>query len=288
MKIEVKGHSGCSVEVIRDGRELYIDKRTCSPGYFSRLIAQAQKQRRAVDLYRTPYIKVPEILNITSSDVVSVKMNYVYSMNFVEYFESAGLSQISHFIDTFIALCTEEIDLSEMAQIKWDVLTDKLIDVRAKCLTNQSLHDDPEVSILLACIEKRFLTGTGDFEIPVGICHGDLTLSNILFNNNAYYLIDFLDSFVETPLMDIVKLRQDTAFGWSLLMYTHAYDKIRMKIIMEKIDKAFDTHFSKYVWYRRYYSIFQLINFLRILQYAREPRVIDYLKTVIKELFDEF
>ncbi len=65
--------------------------------------------------------------------------------------------------------------------------------------------------------------------MPVGICHGDLTFSNMLFNGNNYYLIDFLDSFVESPLLDIVKLRQDSAYLWSQLMYIHDYDKIRLK-----------------------------------------------------------
>ncbi len=31
-------------------------------------------------------------------------------------------------------------------------------------------------------------------------------------------MIDFLDSFIETPLMDIVKLRQDTKYNWSYLL----------------------------------------------------------------------
>ena len=45
-----------------------------------------------------------------------------------------------------------------------------------------------------------------EIEIPMGKCHGDLTFSNILFNGNNYYLIDFLDSFIESPLLDLVKI----------------------------------------------------------------------------------
>ncbi len=289
MKIDVKGHSGCAVDVVREGTELYIDKKAVLPCYFSRLIAQARKQQRAVNLYHTPSIIVPEILDINQRpDMVSVKMEYVYSMNFVEYFEYAGFYQITHFIDTLTAFLLEEIRFSTITRTKGDVLVNKFIDVRSKCQSNPALHDDPEVLLLLKGLEPRFLTETNDFEIPVGTCHGDLTFSNILFNSNSYYLIDFLDSFVETPLMDIVKIRQDTAFGWSLLMYDKAYDEIRMNIILEKIDTACDTCFSQYAWYRQYYSTFQLMNFLRILQYAQEPRVIDYLKIIIKRLSDEF
>lgn len=67
--------------------------------------------------------------------------------------------------------------------------------------------------------------------MPVGVCHGDLTFSNILFNGNNYYLIDFLDSFIEAPLLDIVKIRQDSAHLWSQLMYTKSYDQIRLQIV---------------------------------------------------------
>ena len=124
-----------------------------------------------------------------------------------------------------------------------------------------------------------------DILIPVGLCHGDLTFSNILFNGNNYYLIDFLDSFVETPLQDIVKIRQDTAYRWSQLMYTKRYDAVRLHIVMEKIDREIDAYFSnKYQWYREYYQVMQLMNILRILPYAHEQRVIDYLKATLLDI----
>lgn len=123
--------------------------------------------------------------------------------------------------------------------------------------------------------------------MPVGMCHGDLTFSNILFNGNNYYLIDFLDSFIEAPLADIVKLRQDTAWQWSPLMYTKPYDPIRLGLIFKKIDTALEEHFGHYEWYRAWYGPMQLMNFLRILQYGREPRVVEFLKRTIRRQLDE-
>ena len=131
------------------------------------------------------------------------------------------------------------------------------------------------------------MNGVGDMMMPVGMCHGDLTFSNILFNGNNYYLIDFLDSFIESPLLDIVKIRQDTAYLWSTLMYHKPFDKVRVHIISEKIDKAIDEYFTgKYEWYRKYYMPLQLMNFLRILQYGREEKVVAYLKDVIAGQLD--
>ena len=56
-----------------------------------------------------------------------------------------------------------------------------------------------------------------------------------------------------------------------------------------KIDRELDCYFaSRYEWYGRYYRPLQLMNFLRILQYAHEPKVIDYLKHAINEQLKEF
>ena len=44
---------------------------------------------------------------------------------------------------------------------------------------------------------------------------------------------------------------------------------------------------SQYEWFR-HYKLFQLMNFLRILQYAKEPKVVDYLKNVLNQLLYEF
>mgnify|MGYP000223812974 CR=1 FL=1 len=289
MKIDVKGHSGCSVDIVREGSGLYIKKSTSSTGYFSRLIAQARKQQAASRRYRSSLVKVPEILDISRTrDRVSVKMNYIYSMNFVEYFEYSGFYRISHFIDMLKSFLMEEVALSPMTCIGRGVLVDKFKDVRTKCISNPLINGDDEIAFLLERSARIFMENKDDFTIPVGVCHGDLTFSNILFSNGDYYLIDFLDSFVESPLMDIVKVRQDTAFGWSLLMYGRLYDEIRLKIIFEKIDIALDDCFSQYEWYQRYYPVFQLMNFLRILQYAKDSRVVEYLKTVMKRLTDEF
>ena len=43
MDIEVKGHSGCSIDIVREGKELFILKGTCDPKYVERLYQQALK-----------------------------------------------------------------------------------------------------------------------------------------------------------------------------------------------------------------------------------------------------
>ena len=55
-----------------------------------------------------------------------------------------------------------------------------------------------------------------EMSFPMGRCHGDLTLSNVILDPvSGITLIDFLDTFLETPLQDVAKLKQDFVYGWS-------------------------------------------------------------------------
>ena len=281
MKLDIQGHSGCDISIVTEDNELHIHKSTHDPGYVKRLVNQANKQIAA---YQTQYqhIRVPRIFEVEQSATdATIKMEYIYSKNFVEYFESAGFEQIKYLIGAIKYFIDLEIGSSTIQTVPSSILTDKMADVARKVEKNVHLKDDAEAQELVRR-SSAVMNAVGDMEMPVGTCHGDLTFSNILFNGNNYYLIDFLDSFIESPLLDIVKIRQDTAYLWSTLMYHKPFDNVRLSIISKKIDSAIDEYFTgQYEWYRRYYMPLQLMNFLRILQYGHDEKVIAYLKRVI-------
>lgn len=286
MKLEVKGHSGCQIDVVREDDGLFIYKSTHDPGYLNRLQLQGRKQQDASKM-ELQHIRVPKIIDIQrDAESVVLKMEYVYSKNFVGYFEYAGFEQISYFIQALCLFLKYEIKDSPVQKVDADILKTKFADVQRKTLQNPVLCDDEEVVQLLKQSASCF-DAVSDMLMPVGTCHGDLTFSNILFNGNNYYLIDFLDSFVESPLLDIVKIRQDSAFLWSQLMFSGQYDAIRLQIVANKIDQEIVRFASQYEWYQ-YYPVFQLMNFLRVLQYAKEEKVINYLKRIINQLLHEF
>lgn len=284
MEIEVKGHSGCNIEIVKRNNSIYLEKSTFDKKYVKRLYNQATKQKEA-SKNEYQYIRVPEIFDIEiNNDKMVMRMEYVYSKNFMDHFENAGFEQINYFIKAFDLFIRREVENSEMKSLSFDIISDKWKDVKIKISDNKYISSDMEVNKIVKEVDKILRDNSEDIRIPVGVCHGDLTFSNILFNGNNYYLIDFLDSFIESPIMDMVKLRQDTAYLWSPLMYTGNYDSTRLNIICNKIDNELDKCFKRYEWYCKYYNIFQLFNFLRILQYARDEKVIVYLKRVIKEI----
>lgn len=287
MEIEVKGHSGCDISVVREQDVLYVYKSTYDAKYVERLLKQAAKQRQASEV-EYQHIRVPKIFDVVSDETrATIKMQYVYSKNFVEYFEQSGFEQIDYLIHAIEYFVEKELLNSPVQRVPRSVFVDKFEDVRRKTLCKPEMAGDEQIGDLMQRSAAVF-ESMGDWDIPVGLCHGDLTFSNVLFNGNNYFLIDFLDSYVETPLQDIVKIRQDTAYHWSQLMYTQSYDSVRMRIIFDKIDNEIDDYFGqRYEWYRCYYKPMQLMNLLRILPYATERSVIDYLKTIISQLLNE-
>ena len=289
MEIKVKGHSGCAIEIVSEGNNLRIHKWTEDPKYLSRLYKQAEKQIEA-SKEEYQHIRIPHIFNVEKDEKhVLMNMEYVYSRNFIEFFESAGFEQIYYFIKALILFLEKELKASPVQSLPTSVTYEKYFDVEKMVSANVHLSSDDEIKRMMAKCRVLFeeFNKKENIDIPVGLCHGDLTFSNILFNGNNYYLIDFLDSFIESPLLDIVKIRQDSAHLWSQLMYENPYDKLRLKIVCEKIDREIDAYGRQYAWYRDYYEIYQLMNLLRVLQYAKEEKVITYLKCEIGKMLEE-
>jgi len=107
-----------------------------------------------------------------------------------------------------------------------------------------------------------------------------------MFKDNTYYLIDFLDSFINTPLMDIVKLRQDTKYNWSYLLINDKKDFNISKKMLFDLDKNIVNHYNKYKFFTESYKLLQQMNFLRILQYAKNDNIILFLKITLKNLLN--
>lgn len=286
MEIQVKGHSGCQIDVVSEDSGIYVYKLTADPKYLKRLALQAKKQRAAAeDEYQ--HIRVPQIFELQeNADTTIIKMQYVYSKNFIEFFEQAGFEQVDYLIGALKYFVEHEISKCELQKVAPKIFQDKFAEIKGKCLTNP-LYEGNEVILSILNRSEQVFNSLPELTMPIGICHGDLTFSNILFNGNNYYLIDFLDSFIETPLQDIVKIRQDTQFRWSQLMYTKPYDATRLRIVCDKIDHEIHQYFTrKYQWYSDNYSVVQLMNILRILPYAKEEKVVQYLVDVLNQLLD--
>jgi hypothetical protein len=106
-------------------------------------------------------------------------------------------------------LIYSQFNESTEEQIATLLFRDKLISVSG------ATHDPLLKRLVDACFDV-IDSLPDEMPFPIGSCHGDLTLSNVILDSaSGIILIDFLDTFLETPLQDVVKLKQDFVYGWS-------------------------------------------------------------------------
>ena len=279
-ELKIKGHSGCGLRVVEDTFGNLLVEKSCAESYTERLHAQCVKQANAS--YADTSFDVPAPSWVGGSKML---MPYVHAMSFVEYFERAGKTDIDNLIEALQEYIKAETSQSVLTDVDTKVFMEKVKSVNSNAQKNTVLSDNDKADVEKACayVISYLMKQDKTIKIFVGTCHGDMTFSNILFKTSGKHaLIDFLDSFVETPLQDLVKIRQDTKYGWSLLMteqsYNEAHVKAVLKYIDERISKAFDDKFLQY------YNMMQYINILRIIPYVKEHNVYERLIKILKEI----
>ena len=122
----------------------------------------------------------------------------------------------------------------------------------------------------------------------MGRCHGDLTLSNLLVQehlDDRLVIIDFLDSFVESPLADLAKICQDLFYGWTLRQQTRPYDRTRLFVIFQCFREQLFAAYDKEPWFV-FFKPMLVINQLRVLQYAKTVPDAEYLMHTVRHQFE--
>jgi len=256
----IKGHSGCTIEVKKD----VVVKSASTKKYSERLYLQHNKQIN----FNDRNIKAPTIYN-------SGKLNGCF------WFEMERIP-FSTF-DSFM-LMGDKKALDRVAKkiikfINKNIIGIKKIDKNIIIKKYEKTKDNIFIKhgIDLNYLNSFFYNLDKDIFIPEGYCHGDLTFSNMLFDNSDIAFIDFLDTFLESPLQDIVKIRQDTKYFWSLNLLNEIQDNLKIKQSLNYIDTIIENEFIQKSWYKKCYNYFQALNLLRIIPYSQNYNHIDKL-----------
>ncbi|MEO5357678.1 MAG: hypothetical protein H7844_10320 [Nitrospirae bacterium YQR-1] len=286
MNIKIKGNSGCDIEVIGLQGRYKVKKSTSEGNYIPRLRKQKEKQEIFYQKNNLNYIIIPKIHGDYRNDTTyCFYMDYYNCNDYVTHLQISSKYDIDLILSRIIAFIEGNIKSCTIKAVKKEVFLEKYSDIRQKIMLNPLLTD---IKTEIAGKLDKIVFSIDDYTgLPLGPCHGDLTFSNILFGKDCLVLIDFLDNFIETPLQDIVKVRQDTCFNWSLNFIESDYDKTRLLLIMKYIDEKIHNHFKKYDFYLKHYNLFQLFNFLRILPYAKSPEICRYLKITLRRLIND-
>ena len=220
--ISLNGHSGCSIIMVSD---IVVRKTAASIQYNHRLENQMKKQQN----FFHPVLKTSSVIDsgYTPSGLFYFDMEYIKGINLSLYFQQNTLNSCMKIIDTFSSFNgVNKIDIKNSIVKK----------------INTMEIDDESKSLIL---DQSWIT-------PDGYCHGDLTFENIIINNNGIYLIDFLDSFVECPIIDESKLLQDSFCYWS---FKENIPKRKLISVCEKFND------------RQHYCML-LIHLFRIIPYV--------------------
>lgn len=256
-----KGNSGCTLDLI-SSRTSVIRKKSFSYEYNSRL----EKQMNLQLVFEDENVKSPEVYDSGYlNDLFFFDMKYINGNTFVQwirYSDIACLKKTTNLIMSQIInnkKLHNKINTTEVINTKMNQLINKLIDSDFCQIleSNKSLIMNYDWNI-----------------IPISVCHGDLTLENIIISEEgSIYYIDFLDSFLSTWLIDVAKLLQDSLLYWSLRYNQNIIDanySLRLqavtKIILSTIRFKFGDYYIGAVYRLLLLNIFRIIPYVNDLE----------------------
>ena len=257
---KLQGHSGCEVLLLRINDELVVRKISPSKEYDNRINKQKIKQEE----FKSCLFKAPNVYE--SGEIKERKyfdMQFIngqtYS-NFIEHSDQKSIIDIYEKIFDFVDknnYINESVEKAVIEKIETMAVGNKY-----------SVYKDYCLDFDWSKINKSY-------------CHGDLTFENIIVSNSEIYFIDFLDSFVDSKVVDYSKMLQDILLGWSwrekkskpyiklVSMYEHMVDNI----------KSHELEASKRML---------VLNMLRILPYTTNSKVMQIVDQNLEFLKKEF
>lgn len=261
---ELSGHSGCCLKLYKVDELFFVRKDAGNVKYNKRLKKQFIKQKR----FDLKGAKTPAVLSCgyTQDGIFYFDMEYVSAKSLAELMYVIQTNEISTLIDTLF-------DSLEITNGKITPGAGRIFKNKIDELDQKLANSLPEAKHALEKV-KNF-----DFSnVPLSHCCGDLTLENILLlPSGQIYLIDLLDSFYNSWMIDVAKLLQDLDLGWS---YRHSNRDYNLNLRLEKakqaiLDRILALTNGKDYLLNIYYIL--LLNVLRIYPYAKDQETFHFL-----------
>ena len=241
------GLSGCKLELIGSNT---LRKHSSSPSYNKRLDLQVKKQ----ELFSNQVFRNVETPKVLSKGDSYFDMEYVTGRSFDEYFSVCSVNDIDFVFDS---LCGYFDGLISNAQYYQPEVSKKRLLDKINSLETHTNH-------LTDLYHIRQMVSSITMRIPQTFCHGDLTFTNIIFNKNRLYYIDFLDCFIDSFLCDLIKLKQDLYYHWSLDV--QGIKNLRIRQIYSFLWRKLEKRYSQYVETIEF-DVLDVLNTLRIEPY---------------------
>ena len=202
----LNGYSGSKIYLMSDDHTVFIRKIDNVDRNYERLIELKKLKYNVPSVYKKDnnlldmeYIKGLDIKTYLSINNIDLLLNYIFDL-----------------IDNFSKISKEK-DYTETYNKKL------------------SWIDGSEVFPFT----KKELIDSLPPILPSSIYHGDLTLENIIYDTNTFYLIDCMTSDYDSWIFDLAKMRQDSNCFWFIRNTEDKNLKKYLSIIDDKLVKNY-------------------------------------------------
>ncbi len=207
-----------------------------------------------------------------------VNMPYIEGIS-AENFSIYGTRKIADVIsETLSELIMFELSKSVDTEIAVSIFINKLNSIY---LLTKDDTVKSYVMKLISMLESKIESIT----LPLGPCHGDLTLSNMIYTSTeGLALIDFLFTYLESPLQDISKIKQDYDYGWSFRKTTPPLN-LKSKIFTQSHYPEIINKVKKLYPFEDF--LVTAMTLLRIAPYVSDDETAVWLKNTLNKFFRE-
>lgn len=266
------GYSGCTVCLLSDGKKTFVRKTSANHSYNARLKQQYYKQQAFIP---SEFVLTPKILAChESDDLFCFDMEFIDGRTLADWMESISTTEVVNFTRILF-------HMQDKGRLKCLNEGEKAFRTKILMLEHQlSAHKH---------LKKAFdkLHKYPWNKVEYSMCHGDLTLENIIVGKDSkLYLIDFLDSFYSSWMIDIAKLLQDILLQWSFRHKERVPNRsLRLQIAKECLTQEILSLPQGKDKLQTIYHIL-LLNLLRIYPYLKDEKTHIYLDNAIRQLMD--
>lgn len=268
----LSGHSGCKMNLYKKDSCFVLRKDAGRTSYNDRLKKQCAKQK----CFKLDLIKTPKVLDYgyDSNNLFYFDMEFVNGVCMSEYMNQIKIKKIVDLVELlFNSLPFKQSRLSDNTDY---VFKEKII----------SLYDTCDIRNKLILKSLKKLNNFNFKYVPLSACCGDLTLENIIVSPSGIYVIDLLDSFYNSWMIDIAKLLQDIDLGWSYRYQKRSYNlNLRLSTAKQALlDNLYAMDNGKKHVLTIYYIL--LLNVLRIYPYTKDQITIEFLNNALKQVLN--
>ncbi|ELJ8537250.1 phosphotransferase [Vibrio cholerae] len=279
-KIQAASHSGASLRVIQKDQTYFVEKSITSAIEKNYLGIKKQHKFQTIKTPSFDILAIPTVQIEKSEHKLTILMPYIDGLGGerVAYRGSKTVAKNLKIALDFYLL--NSISKSEDGTYPVAEIHKKIENIKYTLNGKDALFP-----LLAQQIDSFSAFCTKDLNIPLGECHGDLTLANLKITEaNQLYLFDFLSCEINSPLQDAAKIIQDFEHGWS---FRKEKESIRIKgeIFCEYAYPSFLKTLDRLFWYEM--RVIETLTLLRIFPYidVKDIITIDWFnRAIIKSI----